>query len=438
MGYKISKYNFVFPVKNDNDDSKEKIMYNSRTGALALVDAGKYELYRKFKEQGTMIVDEEFMNNLIAGGYIVSEDLDELDLIKYNLMKMRFSKTTLNMTIVPTADCNFRCIYCYEKDKIKSVTMSEEHQEQLIALVLGEMEGIKKFEVIWYVGEPLLAMDVIEKLSFRFLELCNEKMIEYEASMITNGYLLTPDVVSRLTEIKVKNIQVTLDGDADDHDKRRPFFDGRPTFDKILENLCGLKGRSGISVSVRINADRHNIDRVDNVVKKLKKNSLEQFVYPYLAMVENANNTYNDNSCFRKNEFSLFEYEFVVRNQLDILGHIPRQLGNYCGADYVGSLVINAEGLIYKCWSELGIKDRSVGDLCNGVREKSVLMSYLLYDATEDVECRQCKFLPLCMGGCPYMRRVAPDIRCTKMKYSLEWFIHAISKTFLDQSSQDG
>ena len=31
-------------------------------------------------------------------------------------------------------------------------------------------------------------------------------------------------------------------------------------------------------------------------------------------------------------------------------------------------------------------------------------MEYMLYDATQDPRCVECKFLPVCMGGCPYQR----------------------------------
>ena len=32
----------------------------------------------------------------------------------------------------------------------------------------------------------------------------------------------------------------------------------------------------------------------------------------------------------------------------------PRQRGNYCSADQVNSLVINYDGELYKCYSDIG------------------------------------------------------------------------------------
>ena len=179
-------------------------------------------------------------------------------------------------------------------------------------------------------------------------------------------------------------------------------------------------------VSIRINADRHNIDRVDQVIRTLREKGLADTVYPYLAMVENSNDAYNDNSCLHTNEFSKCEFDFITRNGLDILARLPRQIGNYCGADCCGSYVINADGLIYKCWNEMGIQSCSVGTLKDGVKDCRHLHAYMLYDATEDPECRDCRFLPVCMGGCPNTRLQNPANRCTAMKHGLDFFMRVI------------
>lgn len=435
MNYKTSNYNFFFPFvnKNENENGEERVIYNSRTGSLAIIEEDKYDAFNQFVENDAPIEDEEFLADLKTGGYVVEEDTNELDLIRYNLLTARFSNSVLSLTIAPTSDCNFRCVYCYEKDKIRPVTMSEENQDLLIDFVKNNLSSAAKLAITWYGGEPLLALGIIEHLSEQFIKMCDEKNIEYDAQIITNGYLLTPSVLEKLLKFRVKHIQITLDGDAQDHDKRRPLAGGLPTFDKIIDNLCKIKDYDEVSIAIRINADKHNIDRIDNVVKVIREKGLEKIAHPYLAMVENANGTYNDNSCFRKNEFSSFEYDFLIRNNLEVLNHIPAQLKNYCGADYAGGFVINADGFIYKCWSEIGDKNKTIGDLRNGLVANPTLMSHMLYDATADTECKECKFLPVCMGGCPYMRKVNPSIRCTRMKYCLESFMSVIPEILLRQ-----
>lgn len=439
IDYKLSKYNFTFPYPKTAEGQEQTVMYNTRTGSIALIQADKYEQYREFAENGVQVKDEELLADLRLGGYVVADDYNELAAIKHKLYASRFSTDLLMLTIAPTSNCNFRCVYCYEKDSISPITMSEETQEDLIAFVKRHMTAIRRLVVTWYGGEPLLAMDIIEKLSAAFLKLCEDNGVSYSAFMVTNGYLLTPKNIEKLHEYKIEDIQVTLDGAAEDHDKRRFLKGGLPTFDRIIDNLSASKEHLPQSVSIRINADRHNIDRVDNVVKILREKGLGDKVRPYLAMVENNNDAYNDNSCLRTNEFSKFEFDFIMRNGLNILGRIPIQLGNYCSADKNGSYVVNADGRLYRCWSDMGIEARSTGTLKDGEKDVPMKFSYLLYDATEDRECRDCKFLPVCMGSCPRQRLQNPKQRCTAMRFGLDSFMSVIPELLerqIDEATQ--
>ena len=426
INVKPSKYNFSFPYPKRAGDQEQTVLYNTRTGSMALIEADKYEQYKQFAENGTPVTDEELLGNLKLGGYVVDGDYDELAAIKYNLYSSRFSTSSLILTIAPTSDCNFRCIYCYEKDSIKPLVMSEETQDDWIEFVKKYMPFIQTFHVSWYGGEPLLAISIVERLSAAFLALCEENRVEYNASIVTNGYLLTPQIAERLCAAKVVSLQITLDGAAEDHDKRRFLKGGLPTFDRIMDNLCAAKEKLPPEVYVRINADRHNVDRVDNVVRIIREKGLAGRVYPYLAMVENRNDTYNDNSCLHTNEFSQCEFDFIQRNGLDFVGRMPRQIGNYCGADRRGSFVVNADGHLYRCWNEMGIDEECIGTLKEGLKDSTTIHANLLYDATEDPECRDCRLLPICMGGCPNARKQNPANRCSMMKHGLDSYMRVI------------
>lgn len=435
MDVKISKYNFVFPFCDSSEHEPQRVLYNSRTGSLALIEEEKFRIFEEFANSSKPIDDQELLNNLKMGGFVIDASLNELDLLRLNLLQSRFDKSTFSLTIAPTSNCNFRCVYCYEKDSIQPITMSVETQDSLMGFVESNLHGVAKFTVSWYGGEPLLAMGIIERLTSYFLTLCDERNILYSADIVTNGYLLNNQIVDRLVAMKISNIQVTLDGAAEDHDLRRPLVGGLPTFKRIMDNLCLLKERSDISIAIRINADKHNIDRVDQIVNILKENGLSKITRPYLAMVENLNGTYNDNSCFHTNEFSLIMYNFVLRNKLNPMEYIPVQITNYCGADFMGSYVVNADGRLYKCWCDMGIREKSIGSVSEGVEKYDMLCSYMLYDATEDDECSKCKYLPICMGGCPFLRLTQSSLRCSQMRHSLAAFMDVIPSLLSNQAN---
>ena len=91
--------------------------------------------------------------------------------------------------------------------------------------------------------------------------------------------------------------------------------------------------------------------------------------------------------------------------------------------------MIDSDVLIYKCWNEIGIKERAIGDLLDGsYKNQKVSLDYLLYDPTQDEECKVCKYLPVCMGGCPHRRQFLPEIRCNKLKYTMDKYITDIAQ----------
>lgn len=69
-------------------------------------------------------------------------------------------------------------------------------------------------------------------------------------------------------------------------------------------------------------------------------------------------------------------------------------------------ITIGPSGEIYKCWNDVGNKQRIVGSLLNKTSiNKSLLMRYhTAGDPFEDQRCLDCFHLPTCGGGCPYLR----------------------------------
>ena len=58
---------------------------------------------------------------------------------------------------------------------------------------------------------------------------------------------------------------------------------------------------------------------------------------------------------------------------------------------------------------------------------------YMLYDPTEDEECKDCKLLPICMGGCPYQRVINKKRACNRFKGNMNDFMKKIVEIRLKQ-----
>ena len=47
-------------------------------------------------------------------GFIINDDIDEIDIIRYRNRKATIESRDYNLVINPTLECNFNCWYCYE------------------------------------------------------------------------------------------------------------------------------------------------------------------------------------------------------------------------------------------------------------------------------------------------------------------------------------
>ena len=424
---KFSKYNLII------NDTPNSIIYNSKTNALALLDSDSYKKIADSIVSDVELYDEDLVKSLYENGFLIDEDVDELQELKYREANSRFDKSILSILIIPTSNCNFRCTYCYESEVIRPSTMSEETQKALISFITEQLGPVRLLDVTWYGGEPLLRFDIVKKLSYQLKRLCESRGIEYKASMITNGYLLKSEVVGELNDLDIEYIQITIDGEEEVHNKRRPLRNGEGTFKNIIDNLCEVKDFINADIAIRINVDRNNIHGIDTIIEALKGKGLYENVNCYVARVECEGNCLAEN-CFSPKEFSPIESTFARNNSKEAYLKMPEQIGNVCSADHVNSFIVDSDGALYKCWNEIGRKERSIGNIDEGFINPSLAYEYLLYSAIDDSRCKECKCLPLCMGGCPEKRIKGISSRCPHIKYDLKARITYIAENLINSN----
>lgn len=224
MSLKKSRFNFIYKRAED-----EVVIYNTFSKALVVLAEEEYGQFLK-----DAYTEDEVRDTLMENGILVEESFDEMGFLKYFHYKTKFSNDTLFLTIAPTLDCNFACPYCYENRR--KGKMNPEVQEAICGYIEEMLQsGAETVDISWYGGEPLLYFDVVENLSERISGLCRQYGRILKMHMVTNGYLLTPEIIQRLDELGVTRIQITLDGVAEHHNITRPLRDGTGTFEKIVD-----------------------------------------------------------------------------------------------------------------------------------------------------------------------------------------------------------
>lgn len=417
----LSKYNVVEYTEDG------ALVYNTNSGAiLKLNNTYKDKFNLLMKTQITE--DTELKRTLIHGKMLVNQTYrDETTKLFLENTISRFSGNHVGLTIAPTMACNFRCPYCYEKGK-EYATMTPETIAQMKKYIQNLKNSYKCIHITWYGGEPLMAFDIIKELMEEVYQNFDKKYVSSGA--VSNGYLLTENIVSDLKSLNINCIQITIDGPPEIHNTRRCLPSGDDTFYVILNNLKkALELYPELHVSIRVNVDKSNINRIDEIEMHLKEYDLLKKVSVYIAPVANINGTCSDGQCFNVKEFALEEINFIRRNQNNgiALIDVPKKNVGMCGAVSLNSWVIDAKGDFYKCWDDVGEINEKVGSIFDESFEiNKKLLDWLSYSIENDEECLQCPYLPICMGGCPNYRIKNKGKNCHPIKENVNQILHLI------------
>ena len=235
VGYKPSKFTYVLETPD------AYILYNALQGADSIRKVPKS--YADFVNRYLMqpyadYLSEPLLDKLIDYGYVVPEQEDETILL-HDLYSRNAYDSTLNLAILPTEQCNFRCKYCYES--FGRTKMDEDTVSALIKAVRKNIHKYSGLRVSWFGGEPTVETDIIIKLSQAFQAICKKAKRTYWANITTNGFLLNQQTFERLYECNIYQYQVTIDGVEATHDLQRVLVGGQGSFNTIIQNLIAIK-----------------------------------------------------------------------------------------------------------------------------------------------------------------------------------------------------
>lgn len=401
---------------NEND---KYYIYNTLTGYLYRISRKKFMELQKLKRESFLLEDIkdfniEEKNILIEKQFLLPLNVNEIQLGKYYFDRMRYNTTVLNLVICPTLRCNLACTYCFEENRKKSSDMSFLVMNKIIHWIIKycKEHDVKSITIQWYGGEPLLRFQSIEYFLQKLEENINiEKLKTVEkvrSIIITNGTLLTDEILQKIAKLKIKAIQICFDGDKDTHDKMRIYKNGRGSFDLIYKNLKnGVMKYPQIEFIIRINVTRKNVQSIKRLIRRMGKDDLYRSnvlvgMRPVLDSPFNTHFPVSD--CLGNLESYEMIYELYkeLANNGYRFSYLPF-VYNTCGVFMESSFVIDPEGYLYKCEEVVGLNEYAVGHVSKGVdiAKLSKWMYTNAWDSPEEFkECFSCELLPYCFGGC--------------------------------------
>jgi len=442
MGLVKSRYNFTVTLSNNRLG-----IYNSKTGAIVCSEPGQGAKLQAALDNPEGYADSNLLPSLISQGFLVENDRDEIADIRSWYTAFVTDRRLVHLTMLPAEACNFACPYCFQYNK-RHLLMKPWVYEATLRLIerialenhnRGEQTYVK---VSWFGGEPTLAPRQIIEFQNRLREMQDQLDIEVRGTLVTNGYLLTPQLLRLFLDANIREFQVTLDGDKKTHDQLRKLKSGKPTFETIYRNLRGiaeLPESIQFKMAIRINFLRSTVSSVADLIEKLGEDfgHDSRFVI-YCRPVYEFPTTRTDIQDVAADICTLEEglglqnaFAFMVREKLRLssltrmFDPLPIPTPAWCPAERQYSYIIGADGLLFPCETLVGDANFAIGRLAEtgiALYNNPMLEQWKkdIFEA-DDNPCLLCKLLPVCMGGCLRERVFSRRLPCFWREEDILW-----------------
>ncbi len=216
-------------------------MGNSFSGAVAALGPEETAVARaamkgtrsRPKQSAPIVID------MIEAGFLVDAEANELSRV-HNLHATLNDQRSLGVIIMPTEDCNFRCIYCYESFLKKGDEAAGPRRRQ--GNVRPEDPQARKARA--GLVRRRAAVRIRRHARARRARGRRLRALRHRSSARTSRRTRTCSTPPRPTScsaMNTRNFQITVDGDSVTHDRSRHLNGGGETFDIIWRNLLHLQ-----------------------------------------------------------------------------------------------------------------------------------------------------------------------------------------------------
>jgi len=328
------------------------------------------------------------------------------------------------LTLIPTLDCNLRCIYCYARGGDDKIYMSKE-------VAKAAIDAIRKISDAQVLslhfaggGEPFVNFPVMDFA----VQYARQLFRQVNVAVVTNGIFGR----EQLEWIVENNVFVRISCDGVAHDYQRPFPDGSPSrtiVEANIKNLVNLNVEfmvQWVITSINVQSMVESVDYFADLGVKILK--------PEPAHISET--------CRGSKELVPSPEEFA-HNFIEMLKHIVAKdlslkidtsylsrptVGYYCGV-YGANLMITPNGDITACieitrrsepLSDVMLYGRLLVDQAKFVFNDTALAKLRLLHFANYSTCKQCPLRLICKGGCPMQNIWECGFSLTRSKYTCQ------------------
>ena len=427
------KSKFLYFLRADNN----YLVYDTLNTKLYKVGSDDYKILQGDSEKLTeyLGVNRQKCELLRDKQLIYKSDVDQHNYMEYKIGNV-FHESTLQLTILPTNACDFRCKYCFEchgKDN-----MTDDVQDRIIKFLRLQIPKFNSVYICWFGGEPLLQKNRIYAIMEAAQQIGRKCGVPVIGQVTTNGYQLDLNTFEKLNELNVIHYHVTVDGPESVHDSLRPHVSGRGTYRTILNNLTAIKKKSKyhhFSIMIRSNTNKDTYMQYTEFLNEVLPVFEED--NRFIFFVQKIND-WGGEDVKQMSEKLLNSEKLLWEEVVPEMSKINNNFGGMrnlssvtsCSLKTRNSYAVYVDGSVYKC--SMAIQGLSadndfgkVGELLpNGKLsvDETKLAAFSkkpkLYK-----KCNECCWLPFCLVGmCPYAVARQNKIRCIVDDFGLSFY----------------
>lgn len=374
----------------------------------------------------------ELREQLASRGYLteVSHDQERATVCEIAQALHELQRHSPSFLLVPSFDCNYRCTYCFERPLQNELlrkqsggvssgfVMTPELVESAFSSIqrIQEEAGCKGGgQVILYGGEPLDARN--KDIVYRIVSAGRARGFTFAA--ISNGHDLQ-HFLPLIGLDGIRQVQVSIDGPRDTHDRRRVHILGESSFDRVLAGLRHALETRGFELQVRVHLDLDNVESFAGLLEIFSSEGWlnRDLITIYVSTVYSKNRgsvapQISNRELAEQLRRMCCGYKNVIVNAPAVharaaiapslaTGAPYRLKSTYCAAN-AGQYIFAPDGYVYCCWESVGTECSKIGCYADGgdlrLNPAQVQKWFQRSSATIH-ECLNCPYALLCGGGC--------------------------------------
>ena len=309
--------------------------------------------------------------------------------------------------IIPTLGCPSKCAYCWSSE-VGSPIMSIETVKDIVAWLTDFRNDPVTFT--FHGGEPLLAGADFYRQALHMLSTKLEH-IRPNFALQTNLWKLTPELAEVLSEYNIP-IGSSLDGPQDLNDlQRSDGYYERTMKGYELAKSHGLQGQFICTFT------SYSVQFKEKIFNHFLENGLTLKLHPALPSLRSdepdkwalSPEKYGELLVYLMDRYLDNMNRIEVRNINDYCRCVLTRRGTVCTfVDCMeDTFAVGPDGSIYPCYRFVGMPEYVMGHVRDRPSQKDLAESaagLLMRRFKEyvDEECKGCKHIRYCRGGCPY------------------------------------